>query len=306
MKLTLLYRGPLASCNYGCAYCPFAKHAESAEEREADTRALERFIKWVECRTSDRLSVFFTPWGEALIHPRYQEALVRLSHAPHIEKAAIQTNLSGSLEWVERCNRDRLALWTTYHPSQVSQDHFLAQCRTLSAMGARYSVGMVGLKDYLDEIEVMRSRLPAGIYLWVNAYKRRSDYYSPEDLRRLNAVDPYFAFNARAHPSAGRACLAGESVVSVDGDGVARRCHFIAHPIGNLYDADFEKNLRPRPCTNGVCGCHIGYVHMPELKLAEVFGEGLLARIPTDWPLPFVAGPSAAESAEGVKGNFLF
>ena len=30
VRYNILYRGPLSSCNYGCEYCPFAKHAESA------------------------------------------------------------------------------------------------------------------------------------------------------------------------------------------------------------------------------------------------------------------------------------
>src|SRR4051812_46347375 len=67
VKLSILYRGPLASCNYACRYCPFAKHRESREEHEADGRALARFVDWVETRAEDRISVFFTPWGEALI-----------------------------------------------------------------------------------------------------------------------------------------------------------------------------------------------------------------------------------------------
>ena len=28
------------------------------------------------------------------------------------------------------------------------------------------------------------------------------------------------------------------------------------------------------------CGCHIGYIHLDELGLYEVFGEGLMERIP--------------------------
>jgi hypothetical protein len=40
MKLSILYRGPLSSCNYGCDYCPFAKRVETSAEREADRRAL--------------------------------------------------------------------------------------------------------------------------------------------------------------------------------------------------------------------------------------------------------------------------
>jgi hypothetical protein len=71
-------------------------------------------------------------------------------------------------------------------------------------------------------------------------------------------------------------------VISVDGDGTARRCHFIGTPIGNIYEPGFEQALLPRPCTNATCGCHIGYVHMPERGLYEVFGDGVLERIPAE------------------------
>jgi len=36
MKVSILYRGPLSSCNYGGAYCPFAKHTETDDEHAAD------------------------------------------------------------------------------------------------------------------------------------------------------------------------------------------------------------------------------------------------------------------------------
>ena len=113
MRLSILYRGPLASCNYGCAYCPFAKHPETAAERAEDAAALERFVGWVESRRGDLISVLFTPWGEALTRVRYQRALVRLTKAPHVEKAAIQTNLACRLDWVEDCDKKKLGLWTT-------------------------------------------------------------------------------------------------------------------------------------------------------------------------------------------------
>ena len=54
LNLSILYRGPLSSCNYGCAYCPFAKHAETAAELDADRRALERFTDWAGRRCGDR------------------------------------------------------------------------------------------------------------------------------------------------------------------------------------------------------------------------------------------------------------
>lgn len=280
LDLTMLYRGPLSSCNYGCDYCPFAKHTETRAEHEADRRALERFVEWVASRGGDRISVFFTPWGEALIRRRYQEALVRLTTLPQVAKAAIQTNLSCRVDWVERCDKAKLGLWATYHPTQTAREPFLAKCRELAARGVRFSVGIVGMKEHAGEIEAMRRELPPDVYLWINAYKRRPDYYSPEEVARFTAVDPLFPLNNQYHPSAGRACHAGHTVISVDGDGTMRRCHFIKAPLGNLYDHDFARALRPRPCGNTTCGCHIGYVHMNDLKLSEVFGDGLLERIP--------------------------
>lgn len=249
LRLSLLYRGPLSSCNYGCDYCPFAKHAETDAEHAADAQALARFVGWVQGRTDDRLSVLFTPWGEALIRRRYQRAIATLTNLPQVEKVAIQTNLSCRLDWTEDCDKTRLGLWVTYHPTQVDRAMFLSRCRELDARGVRYSVGVVGLKEHRDEIEALRRELPPHVYLWVNAYKRVPDYYTGEDIEFLTGIDPLFPINNVRHPSEGRDCRTGYTVLSVDGEGILRRCHFIRAPIGNLYAPDFEKTLCPAPCT---------------------------------------------------------
>jgi MoaA/NifB/PqqE/SkfB family radical SAM enzyme len=281
LNLSILYRGLLSSCNYACAYCPFAKRREGAAELGADRRALERFVAWVEARPADdRLGVLFTPWGEALVRPWYRDALVRLTAVPQVVKAAVQTNLACALDWVEKCDRHKLALWTTYHPTEVSRERFLAKCRELSRRGVRYSAGVVGLHEHFGEIEALRRELPPDVYLWVNAYKNVSDYYRGGEAEWLASIDPLFAFNNHRHPSRGRPCRAGHTVISVDGEGTVRRCHFIREPLGNLYEPGFERLLVERPCTNATCGCHIGYVHMPELGLYEVFGDGVLERVP--------------------------
>jgi hypothetical protein len=228
----------------------------------------------------DRIGVLFTPWGEALTRRWYRDALARLSNLPQVVRAAAQTNLSCGLGWVERCGRDRLALWATFHPSQVSRHDFLARCRELDRRGVRFCVGVVGLREHFADIRALRDELPGHTYLWVNAVKDRPDYYRPGEAEWLAAVDPLFPLNNRRHPSLGRSCRAGRSVVSVDGDGTVRRCHFIKAPLGNLYDPGFEAVLAERACTNATCGCHIGYVHLDELRLYEVFGDGVLERIP--------------------------
>jgi MoaA/NifB/PqqE/SkfB family radical SAM enzyme len=280
MNLSILYRGPLSSCNYACDYCPFAKRRETPDELAADRRALERFVDWCAARTGDRLGVLFTPWGEALVRRWYQDALVRLTNLSNVAKAAIQTNLSCKLDWVEACDRAKLGLWCTYHPSEVSRDPFVAKCRELLERGARFSVGVVGLKAHGEEIVALRRELPESVYLWINAYKREPDYYDSEVLDLFTGIDPLFPVNNTHHRSLGESCRAGSSVISVDGDGTIRRCHFIKQPLGNIYEPDFERALVERLCTNDTCGCHIGYVHLDRLGLYDVFGDGVLERVP--------------------------
>lgn len=281
MDLSILYRGPLSSCNYGCEYCPFAKHSETAAEHKHDERALERFVSWVSGRASDNISILFTPWGEALIRKRYQQALVRLTNMRHVRKAVIQTNLSCRLNWVDDCDKSKLALWTTFHPTEVPRARFVARCVELERRGVRFSVGVVGLKEHFDETEALRRELPANVYLWINAYKRQPDYYSREDVERFEAVDALFPISNTRHPSLGRACRCGHSVISVYGDGSIQRCHFIQQTIGNIYEDDLSAILRDQPCSNDTCGCHIGYVHLDHLKLYQIYGDGVLERIPS-------------------------
>lgn len=280
MNLAILYRGPLSSCNYACTYCPFAKRTETPAELAHDRHCLERFVNWVGSRTGDSLGVLFTPWGEALVRRWYQSALIHLTQFPHVWKAAIQTNLSGQLDWVEACNKAKLALWCTFHPRETTRERFLAKCRELLKRGVRFSVGVVGLKEHFAEIEALRRELPPEVYLWVNAYKRTRDYYTPEMIADLTRIDPLFPLNNTFHASRGHSCRAGATVIAVDGEGTIYRCHFIKEPIGNIYNPNFADNLRERPCSNDTCGCHIGYVHLDRLKLYDTFGDGVFERIP--------------------------
>ncbi|GAA1087147.1 hypothetical protein GCM10009663_33480 [Kitasatospora arboriphila] len=281
MDLTLLYRGPLASCDYDCPYCPFAKRRDSPERLRADRAALERFTAWATAQTGDTLSLLFTPWGEGLVRSWYRQALVDLSHLPHVRRVAIQTNLSCRTDWLAAADLDTLALWITHHPGQVDRGRFLAKLRELAALGVRHSVGIVGEPEHLDAARELRADLPASTYLWVNAADGRS--YTDEQAAAWTAVDPLFGWSRDPHPSGGRPCRTGESVVSVDGDGTVRRCHFVRPPLGNLYDGSYRAELLPRPCPLPVCDCHIGYVHLEGLPLYDVFAGGVLERIPHGW-----------------------
>lgn len=280
LNLRILYRGPLSSCNYECVYCPFAKRHESAAELKHDRQCLQRFVEWVANEADCELSILFTPWGEALTRRWYQEALIRLSHLVHMRRVAIQTNLSCSLEWLSQVNSERVALWCTYHPTQISRPDFLQQCRELNSRGVSFSAGVVGLHEAFADIEALRDELPQSTYLWINAYKDLPNYYTDEQIARLERVDPLFRVNLTNHPSLGDECAAGETAVSIDGDGNLRRCHFVSTVIGNIYVAGWRSALAKRACPNRTCDCYIGYTNLQRLDHDRLFGDRMLERIP--------------------------
>lgn len=308
--LTVLYRGPLSSCNFDCGYCPFAKRRDPPSELRADRLALERFLGWCEaagggdasisegapgagaadavgggghgaggaCGASpaarETLSVFFTPWGEALVRSWYRDAMVRLSRMPHVRRVAVQTNLSATASWLDEAVCERVGIWATWHPTQMPMERFVRRARRVQRSGAHLSVGIVGLPEHWEAAQRLREELD-GIYVWVNAVKRDRAAMALD----WGLVDPLFSWNAHAWPSVGKACRTGEDVVTADGAGDVRRCHFVPDVIGNLYDGSLAAALKPRACPNAECGCHIGYVHMPELGLDRVFREGILERV---------------------------
>ena len=279
MALKILYRGTLASCNYACSYCPFAKRQDTRTQLAQDKAELERFVAWA-IAYPQPLAVLFTPWGEALIRRHYQHALHTLSHAPLLEKVAIQTNLSAPLTWLRDCNAQTLALWCTFHPSQISLTRFLAKCDWLLQHGIRFSVGMVGNRAELPIAECLRAQLPPHIYLWINANRDEQAAYTASDLTRWTAIDPLFPDNLHLYPSRGKTCYAGTQVLSVAGDGTVQRCHFVKPSLGNLYSGYTPDAA---PCPNTTCDCHIGYIHLPELDLYRVYGTGLLERVPAGY-----------------------
>jgi MoaA/NifB/PqqE/SkfB family radical SAM enzyme len=279
MNLDLLYRGPLESCNYGCDYCPFAKREDPPEALAKDRAALDRFVGWIEGR-DDRIGVLFTPWGEALIRPWYQEALIALTRMPHVRRAAIQTNLSAPIGWVDRCAPEHLGIWATYHPEWTERARFVRRVIELFERGVRVSAGVVGFERFSAEIEALRRELPQEIYVWINAPKRFRSF-DRASIEALERIDPLFGFNARAHASFGERCFTGSDTIAVDGDGDVRRCHFVDATLGNLYRDDLEEMLADRPCPAETCGCHLGYVHLEKLGLRTVFGDGILERVPS-------------------------
>lgn len=278
--LTLLYRGSLASCNYACSYCPFAKRQDTRATLARDAAEVARFVAWVGAQ-SRPMRVLFTPWGEALVRRYYREAMLALAARPHVSQVSVQTNLAGPLSWLADAPAGKVSLWCTYHPTQTTLARFVERTRRLDAMGVRHSVGVVARREHYDAIHELRAALPAGSTVWLNAYDRRGPgYYRAEELAWMEALDPWFRHNHAPAPSRGAACRAGSEAIAVDGAGEVQRCHFIPKRLGNLYEDGLDEMLVEERCSRVRCECFIGYVHRRDLDFYEQFGDGVLARIP--------------------------
>ncbi len=281
MRATLYFRGSLTSCNYDCPYCPFSKNRDSAATLARDRVQVEAFVDWVreQAGLGHRLSIFFNPYGEGLVHRWYGRAMCELSHMEHVEKVAIQTNLSARLDWTDGLDARKTAFWATYHPGQTSEAAFLSRCMTLHERRLPFSVGTVGVREAFGAISSLRAKLPEDVYMWVNAFKDVKAYYSQEERSFLQSIDPHFELNLHDYESKGHRCEAGEQVFYVQASGIVKRCYKDRAVIGHLYRDGLEGLSRPRLCRMDCCDCYIGYIHMPELAMNEVYGPSKLERI---------------------------
>ncbi len=277
MVLKIIYRGSLSSCNFACDYCPFAKTKAVKMQLQQDESELTQFIEWVASQ-QQAMRLLFTPWGEALIWPYYQTAITQLSAMVHVQSIAIQTNLSGSLAWLENIDAHKVTLWASYHPSETTLYDFLIQCEQGVNFGARLSVGVVAKKEHFLAIEKLHAQRPTPASFWINAYKDIANYYSIEDISFLETKDPLFRSNLNDYPSKDKACDSGETSFTVDGKGDIRRCHFIDAVIGNIYQQKYQRSLQPRNCSNEKCSCYLGYIHLKNLSLRDQLGENYFER----------------------------
>lgn len=202
---------------------------------------------------------------------------------------AVQTNLSCRLDWLEGADLGTLALWRTYHPSQVTRERFLAKHRELTRRGVRHSVGIVGQPEHLESARRLRTELDPATYalLSVNAAEGRA--CTDADAAQWTENRPAVPGVATCPPVARQGVPDRRVGISVDDAGRVRRCHFVSRTdqgedLGNLSGGSFRDALGPRPCPLLKCDCHIGHVHMPDLGLYPAFRSGVLERVPERLP----------------------
>lgn len=288
MSLLVLFRTRLEWCNFTCHYCPWnatLNHVSHEALRE-DERRLRQIVERI-AELPHPVEFFITPKAEYLVLPYWRAAVAQLLSLPQVERVTVQTNLSFDVPgFLANVEVRKLALWTTYHPTEVDADGLARlheNWRLLQERGVPFSVGIVGTRENLPQAEALRQQLDAGVYLWVNAYKREAGYYTEEERFRIRAIDPYFDLNDQHYPSQGQPCTAGQRAVYLDDVGDLRRCFFVGEVLGNLYRDGWVTLEAPLGCPVRTCHCYVGHMHVVELGFRSIYGKHLAARIPRTW-----------------------
>lgn len=283
MHYTLFYRSYIRGCNYSCYYCPFSKEIISKEILKKDKDYLFRFLKHIR-DDNKKYNLFFAPRGEILNHDYYRDALAGASHYSNIGEIVIQTNLSSSIEWIRTADLNKLILWATYHPSQVSKKDFFSQVKILMENKVRFTVGSVGVKRYFKELQEMHEQLQTlgkdKPYFWINAFKDQKNYYSKEDIEFLKSIDPLFEINLRNYISKDVECLSGYGSFFIEYNGMIHRCWQDKKRLGNILTTDLDEIKSKKRCTKDSCTCFIGYNQIKELQLKNIYKNSLIGRLP--------------------------
>ncbi len=261
MKRQWYYRGSLKSCNYSCSYCPFSKRKGSQKEYQEDEKALFSFVDAM-AKEGREGAVQIVPYGEALIHKYYWEALARLSQNPALEAVGAQSNFSFSVEKMlshflaQGGDMKKLRLWGTFHPEMTDVDGFVAQCQMLLERRISFCVGVVGVPEQLVLIQKLRKALPKEVYLWINKMDGLKRAYTQEEKAAFLEVDEYFELELKHHPANPSLCAGNRFV---EADGTLHGCNISRQCLGNLY----KKEAVEEACKRKECSCYLSYCNQP-------------------------------------------
>lgn len=266
---TIYYRGYLKSCNYRCGYCPFSKNEMSKEELKKDKECLDKFIKYLDSSADSAVTVFFIPYGEVLIHDYYLETIADLSSRDYIDKICVQTNNSFDLH--KLTYSDKIRLWCSYHPTQVSFEKFLAKCKDMYEAVYEFSVGAVADYSQIENLTLMRRQLPPDVYMWLNKLRK----YSEVEIKEFLNIDPLFGLQLERIKSDTSKCTAGKESVYIDHMGNIYACNISKYKMGNIYD----KTFNPANCASPFCSCFLAYSNRTDLQLLNLFKDEKLLRV---------------------------
>ena len=259
MTKDIFFRGNIDFCNYSCSYCPFAKKAQSIDKIQKEEENLKKLFFYVKNMDED-VNIMITPYGEALIHPIYQEFMARLSTLKNVRKIGIQTNLSvdtkNLISTLEENKADfsKIMLWATFHSQFTDIEKFCNKANQLSKL-ISISCGIVANKKNLDKIK---------------------NKFTEDEISSLSHIDPFFAYEfyeKRVDFKKSRS----------DDFSICQSYDKIYADINKYSSSCFFKKKKAisSSCNNHkICDCYLGYSNFKNNSLSRFFGENIIFRIP--------------------------
>jgi len=279
MTKNIFFRGEIDFCNYSCSYCPFAKKTLSREKIQKESENLEKLYIYVKNMQEDA-NIMITPYGEALIHPLYQEFMARISALENVRKIGIQTNFSVDIdEFINILSKNhadysKIMLWATFHSEYADIENFCNRANSLSEL-ISISCGIVANRKNYEEIRKLREHLKSDIYLWINAMDKIKNRFSSDEITSLSKIDPMFAYEFYAkridfmnlRDDYFSSCQSYDKIY-VDIQKYSSSCFFK------------KKRAIDSLCNNHkVCDCYLGYSNFRNNILDRFFGENIIFRI---------------------------
>jgi len=192
-------------CNYQCPYCP-QTHDRFAVKDAFTAHAFDNhpLARWIEAFdrhfSGNRLSLVITG-GEPMLDARNMPRLI--SHFVQQEYVAcvrIDTNASWSPEKYHGIDVSKIILMCTFHPSEISEEHFLSKLRRLRDSGFR--IGMVNYVMHEANVELFRQRrrafLDEGLLLHPNPLWDTRGQYSESDREMMEQILPAIDYRHRS------------------------------------------------------------------------------------------------------------
>ena len=276
--ITFFYRSYIRECNYTCSYCPFVKGHYTEKSIQKDREHFNRLIDYIEENSQEEYGLFLAPRGEIMILEHYFEGIARLLKLKNLKNLVVQSNFSGEIKWLKDLeNKEKFNLWLSFHPEFVTVENFAKKLRILNDYGINYCAGSVGVKENFSLLRKLREAVPPENYMWINAYKNIKNYYSPEDIDFLTALDPLFKYNLTDYKSLGEECSAGYDSFFLEYNGDVRGCFGNMKKLGNIYNDSLKDIAVKIPCKRKICDCFIGYINLKKEFLVPLY-KNLLAR----------------------------
>ncbi len=288
MTKNIFFRGEIDFCNYSCSYCPFAKKTLNKEKIQKESENLEKLYIYVKNMQEDA-NIMITPYGEALIHPLYQEFIARISTLENVRKIGIQSNLSvDTNELINTLSNNhadfsKIMLWATFHSEYADIENFCNKANSLSEL-ISISCGIVANRKNYEEIRKLRENLNSDIYLWINAMDKIKNRFSNDEISALSKIDPMFAYEFYAK--------------RVDFTNLRDDDFFTCHSYDKIYvdiqkyssSCFFKKKIAIDSLCNNhkICDCYLGYSNFGNNILDRFFGENIIFRIPQKIKFPAI------------------